>query len=198
MPAPNLPTGLVHAIGRVAVNGTLLESDIIMTLWAAVSYTAPVDAFGSKLISPPSDIQAAIDVLKGVIKMRTDGPLKHDMLTYLSEAKRLQHTRGQIIHGLWSHGTDQQGRHVATSMRNPTRPTKMTVADMNNFGTKIHDHRSTLLPILPLLGAAIPETLMHIRPTDMPLDARWNQTGVAWNRLQEAVDESGQPLYVAT
>lgn len=169
MAEARLPIGLVTAIGRVTVNGTRLDTDVVVLMGAMVGYAGPRTRLrsDSPLDAPPDSFSRAVDDIRRLVRKRLRGPLLDATLAYLADAKRVYRQRNDVVHGVWSALPDGRGRHTCMLMRDPGRPLLLSVQEVDALADEIHRVRATATPLLGPLSAAMP----HVSDTVIGLDA---------------------------
>jgi hypothetical protein len=173
-----LPLALVSAIGRVAVNGTRLEVDLIGTLWAALGHLAPIRRTGGKVQVPADQVTRAVDELRLVARARLRGALLKQVRAWLDSVKAEMDRRSRVVHGIWTPMPDDTGRHRCTAYLRkspllPGPPTdRWSVTEVEAIAERLLSLRHELLALLPRLQTAIPEMRTtsdgdHSRPTEI-------------------------------
>jgi hypothetical protein len=158
-----LPPDLVSAIGRVAVNGTRLEVDLVGTLWSALGHLAPIRRTGGKVQVPADQVTRAVEELRLVAKSRLRGAFLAEVRAWLDSAKAEMDRRSRVVHGVWTPVPDDVGRHRCTAYlrKSPILPgppaDRWLVTEVEAVAGRLLSLRHQLLDLLPRLQTAIQE-----------------------------------------
>ncbi|CCG02035.1 hypothetical protein [Blastococcus saxobsidens] len=163
MAEPKLPDALVMAIGRVAVNGAMLEQDVVLFMWMTLGHRLPTGARGSKAVQVPTgQFSRAIDDLRRIARIRLRGELRRGFLAYLDASKRVAEKRNRVVHGTWRAVPDEAGKHRVQGLRvSPLTGEPvvdwLSATEIGAIADEIHAARELLRSLQPGLWAAIPE-----------------------------------------
>lgn len=173
MPEPVLPAPLVHAIGRVVVNGARLELDVVVLVWSALGHARPVRHSKPGKVKIPSDaFKQSLTDLRSIAHHRFDQPLLSQVLGYADRAASVIQHRHLAAHGTWLALPDDDGRHQVTRLRGtgdqPALIERFSIEEVDAMATEMHQVRGMLVPLLGQMVTALPEA----RPTiqELPPD----------------------------
>lgn len=135
---PKLPDDLVMAIGRVAVLGTRLESDVTGTLWT-MSGLNPKPTLTTKRVDVFDQV---IKRLKKYTRENFRGEPMTEILVWLHQAKAIQKQRHLIIHGIWSAFPVRANRHTVRTMRDGEQSHILSIDDVHEIADSIQRIRA--------------------------------------------------------
>lgn len=173
VPEPAPPPRLVHAIGRIVVNGARLELDVVVIVWSALGHARPVRSSRSGKVKTPSDaFEQSLSDLRSIAQQRFDQPLRGQVLDCADHAARVVQHRHLAAHGTWLAIPDDDGRHQVTRLRGtkdaPVLIERFSIDEVDAMATEIHEARGMLVSLLGQMVIALPEARATVQ--ELPPD----------------------------